>query len=203
MVDSAIYEAVLAMMESLVPEWQVAGYQRERTGPVLPNVAPSNVYPTRDGQSVLIAANQDSVFGRLAAVMGRPELAADPRYATHSARGASMTELDRVIAGWSRTLDAEELLAALHDGGVAAGRTYRARDMIADPHFAARESIVRLPHPAFGELAMHNVAPRLSDTPGRVRWVGPELGEHNEEIYRGLLGLDPAELHGLRTDGVI
>jgi formyl-CoA transferase len=200
-VDSAIYEAVLAMMESLIPEYVVAGYTRERTGPILPNVAPSNVYPCRGDDSVLIAANQDTVFRRLAAVMGRPELADDPRYATHSARGEHQKELDALIADWSATQDADELLAALEDGGVPAGRIFRAKDMLTDPHFAAREDIVTLPHPEFGELAMHNVAPRLSATPGAVRHVGPELGEHNDEILRGLLGLSEERLSQLREAG--
>jgi formyl-CoA transferase len=202
-VDSAIYEAVLAMMESLVPEWQVAGYQRERTGAVLPNVSPSNVYPTADGETVLIAANQDTVFRRLAAAMGRPELADDERYATHGARGTSMAELDELIARWTAERKADELLELLAAEGVPAGRTYRARDMLADPHFAARESIVRVPHPEFGELAMQNVFPRLSATPGRVRHAGPELGEHNDDVYRGLLGLGDDDLARLRADGVV
>src|ERR671921_895492 len=137
-VDSAIYEAVLAMMESLVPEWQGAGYQRGRTGAVLPNVSPSNVYPTADGETVLIAANQDTVFRRLAAAMGRPELADDERYATHGARGTSMTELDDLIARWTSEHEADELLELLSAQGVPAGRTYRAKDMLADPQFEAR-----------------------------------------------------------------
>jgi formyl-CoA transferase len=202
-VDSAIYEAVLAMMESLVPEWEVAGYQRERTGSVLPNVAPSNAYPTADGEMVLVAANQDSVFARLTGVMGRPELAEDSRYATHSARGAHAEELDALIAQWTAGVAADELLARLADAGVAAGRIYRARDMLADPHFAAREAIVRVAHPEFGEVPMQNVAPKLSATPGRVRHPGPDLGQHNDEVYRGLLGLDDAELRRLRTEGVV
>jgi formyl-CoA transferase len=202
-VDSAIYEAVLAMMESLVPEYQVAGYERGRTGTTLPNVAPSNVYPTADGEMVLIAANQDTVFRRLATAMGRPELAEDERYATHSARGVSMTELDELIAEWSATRDADDLLDLLNEHGVPAGRIYRARDMLTDPHFAAREAIVRLAHPDLGEFAMHNVVPKLSATPGQVRRVGPALGEHNEEIYRDLLGLGDSELSSLRSAGVI
>ena len=120
-VDSAIYEAVLAMMESLVTEYQVAGYTRERTGAILPNVAPSNVYPTADGQLVLVAANQDTVFRRLAAVMARPELADDPRYASHSARGEHQVELDGLIAGWTATLDADRLLAALEEAACRPG----------------------------------------------------------------------------------
>lgn len=202
-VDSAIYEAVLGMMESLLPEWAIAGYQRERTGAVLPNVAPSNVYPTSDGELVLIAANQDSVFGRLAAAMGRPELAADARYATHSARGTAMAELDTLIAGWTSTVAADDLLGLLHEAGVPAGRIFRAADMLADPHFAAREAIVQVAHPEFGRLPMQNVVPRLSATPGAVRSAGPALGEHNERVWSGLLGLDHARLDELRAAGVI
>ncbi|GAA1373499.1 CaiB/BaiF CoA transferase family protein [Catellatospora chokoriensis] len=202
-VDSAIYEAVLAMMESLLPEWAVAGYQRERTGAVLPNVAPSNAYPTADGTEVLIAANQDTVFGRLCEVMGMPELATDPRYATHGARGAHQTELDDLIAAWTRTQPADKLLAALHEAGVPAGGVYTAKDMLADPHIAAREAIVRVPHPDFGELPMQNVAPRLSADPGAVRWAGPALGQHNDEVYGTLLGLSETERAQLRERGVI
>ena len=202
-VDSAIYEAVLGMMESLIPEWAVAGYQRERTGAVLPNVAPSNVYPTGDGDLVLIAANQDTVFGRLAGAMGQPGLAADPRFATHGARGAAMTELDNLIAEWTGTLAADDLLARLHEAGVPAGRIFRARDMLADPHFAAREAIVEVPHPDFGPLPMQNVVPKLSVTPGAVRSAGPALGEHNEHVWGGLLGLGPDERARLREAAII
>jgi formyl-CoA transferase len=202
-VDSAIYEAVLAMMESLVTEYQVAGYTRERTGAILPNVAPSNVYETADGQLVLVAANQDTVFRRLAEVMGRPELADDPRYASHSARGEHQPELDGLIAGWTATLDADRLLGVLEEAGVPAGRIYRAADMLTDPHYRARQAIVRLADPELGEIAMQNVAPRLSATPGRVAWPGPALGQHNQEVYQGLLGLPDDEVGRLADQGVI
>jgi len=202
-VDSAIFEAVLAMMESLLPEWAIAGYQRERTGPVLPNVAPSNVYPTESGEMVLVAANQDTVFGRLAAVMDRPELAQDPRYATHAARGQNMEELDELIARWTVGFGTGELLGRLHDGGVPAGRIYTARDMFEDPHFAAREAIVRLAHPDFGEFPMQGVFPRLSETPGAVRHLGPELGEHNTDVYGRLLGVSDHDLAVLSARGVV
>lgn len=202
-VDSAIFEAVLAMMESMLPEWQIAGYQRERTGSTLPNVSPSNAYPTADGEMILVAANQDTVFRRLAAVMGRPELATDERYSTHGARGQNMEELDGLVAEWTCTLEADRLLEQLHAGGVPAGRIFRAKDMFRDPHFAARGSIVRLMHPQLGEFAMHNVAPRLSETPGAVRHVGPGLGEHNEEIYCDLLGIPYDEMASLQSAGVI
>ncbi|WP_341253382.1 CoA transferase [Euzebya pacifica] len=202
-VDSAIYEAVLALMESLLPEWEVAGYQRERTGSVLPNVAPSNAYPTKDGEMVLVAANQDTVFTRLAKVMDQPELATDDRFATHSARGANAALLDDMIAEWTSTIDADDLLHALAEGAVPAGRIFRAKDMLADPHFAAREAIVRIAHPEFGEVPMQNVAPRLTASPGRVRRTGPDLGEHTDEVLREVAGLDDAAIEALRSDGVI
>lgn len=202
-VDSAIYEAVLALTESLIPEWQIAGYQRERTGATLPNVAPSNVYPTQDGEMILIAANQDGVFRRLAGAMGQPELADDLRYSTHGARGSNMDELDGLIAKWTTTLKADELLESLHSAGVPCGRIFRAKDMMSDPHFAAREAIVKLQHPDFGDFAMQNVFPRLSESPGEVRHVGPTLGQHNQEIYQALLGLNDDELSSLTAAGVI
>ena len=202
-VDSAIFEAVLAMMESLVTEYDQAGYVRERTGAILPNVAPSNVYPTADRQMILIAANQDTVFKRLADAMGRPELASDPRYATHSARGRHQEELDRLIGEWSATIPAETLLQRLNDHGIPAGRIYRAPEMLADPHFQARETIVRVPHPEFGNLAMQNVFPRLSGTPGRISRPAPELGEHTEAVLSGLLGLSAGEIDDLRTRGLV
>ena len=202
-VDSAIYEAVLALTESLIPEWQIAGYQRERTGATLPNVEPSNVYHTHDGEMILIAANQDGVFRRLTGAMNQPELADDVRYSTHSARGSNMEELDGIIAKWTSTLKADELLESLHSAGVPCGRIFRAKDMMNDPHFAAREAIVKLQHPDFGDFAMQNVFPRLSESPGEVRHIGPTLGQHNQEIYQALLGLNDDELSSLTAAGVI
>ena len=202
-VDSAIYEAVLAMMESLVTEYQKAGYVRERTGSILPNVAPSNVYPTADGSMILIAANQDTVFKRLAAAMGQPELAEDPRYASHHARGERQAELDDMIGRWTETLSAEELITLMEENGVPVGKIYRAPDMLEDPHFKAREAIVRVMHPELGELAMQNVVPKLSLTPGSVRSCGPDMGQHNAEIYGGLLGISEEQMGQLSRDGII
>ena len=202
-VDSAIYEAVLAMMESMITEYDQTGYIRERTGAILPNIAPSNVYPTRDGQFLLIAANQDTVFRRLAKAMGRPALADDPRYATHTARGERQAELDELIADWTRTVDAEALEALMEQAGVPAGRIFRAPELLADPHVRAREAIIRIAHKGLGEIAMQNVAPRLSATPGAVRRPAPELGEHTEEILTTLLGADPHRVERLRQAGVI
>jgi formyl-CoA transferase len=202
-VDSAIYEAVLAMMESLVPEYTIAGYQRERTGSILPNVAPSNLYPTSDGEFILIAANQDSVFQRLAGAMGMPELITHERFATHSARGAHHVELDKLISDWAVSLSAEELLKRLEDAAVPAGRIYRAQDMLVDPHFAARQALVTMVDPRLGEFTLQNVVPRLSGTPGEIRWLGPELGQHNEDVYGTLLDLDQDRRDDLAARGVI
>lgn len=202
-VDSAIYEAVLAVMESLVTEFDVAGYIRERTGSILPNISPSNAYPTSSGVDILIAANQDTVFARLAQAMGRPELATDPRFSTHGARGANQPELDALVADWSATHEAGELMDLLQAHSVPTGMVYRAPEMLEDAHFKAREAIVRVAHPLLGEIAMQNVAPKLSDTPGEVRWVGPELGQHNREVYGDILGFDDQRLAELTASGVV
>ena len=202
-VDSAIYEAVLAVMESLVSEYDKGGYIRERTGAILPRIAPSNVYPTSDGSFVLIAANQDTVFRRLTEVMGRAEMADDPRYASHTARGLVQTELDEIIAAWTATQDRVELGHKLDEAGVPRGDIYRVPEMLEDAHFKARDAIVSVMHPQFGALRMQNVAPKLSDTPGRIRHAGPALGEHNTDILSGLLGLDAGERERLFAAGVI
>ncbi|MEO8443806.1 MAG: CaiB/BaiF CoA-transferase family protein [Gammaproteobacteria bacterium] len=203
MVDSAIYEAVLNMMESLVTEYDKTGYIRERTGAILPNVAPSNVYPTRDGGMILIAANQDTVFGRLTEAMGRPELSKDERYATHTARGARQKELDDLIADWTRTIDAAALEQLMDQFGIPSGKIYRTPEMLEDAHFKAREAIVKTMHPALGELRMQNVAPKLSKTPGGIHSPAPELGQHSDEIYQNLLKFDAARISDLRSRGII
>jgi crotonobetainyl-CoA:carnitine CoA-transferase CaiB-like acyl-CoA transferase len=203
-VDSAIYEAVLAMMESTIPEYTEGGIVRERTGSILPGIAPSNVYPTADNEMVLIGANQDTVFKRLAAAMGRPALGSDPRYATHHARGERQTELDDLISDWSRTLKTDALLARMNEFGVPAGKMFTAPDMLADPHFKARKAIIDVDHPTLKHLKMQNVFPKLSDTPGSVKWAGPpELGQHNAEVYRELLGYDAEKLAELAKAGTI
>jgi formyl-CoA transferase len=201
-VDAAIYESVLNMMESLVTEYDQLGHVRERSGPILPRIAPSNIYPTRDG-IVMIGANQDTVFARLCDAMGTPELAKDTNFRDHQARGAHQRELDELIAAWTATLGTRELLARLDEHGVPSGLIYRTADMLEDPHFAAREAIVSTQHPHFGRLRMQNVAPRLSATPGSVRTPAPEIGEHNDEVYGGLLGLDEPSRNALRARGVI
>ena len=201
-VDSAIYEAVLNLMESLITEYDKASFIRERTGAILPNVAPSNVYRTKDAL-VLIAANQDTVFSRLAEAMGQPELARNPKYCSHGARGAHQAELDALVEKWTQTLTTREVLDAMDKFGVPAGLIYRAPEMLDDPHFKAREAIVSVPHPDFGELRMQNVAPKLSETPGSIRSPSPELGQHNEEIYLRLLGFAREQYEQMKARKVV
>ena len=202
-VDSALYEATLAVMESLIPEYAITGYIRPRTGSILPNVSPANAYPTADGAEHLISGNQDTVWRRLADAMGRPELGDDERFATHNARGANQAELDGLISEWTSTMSAEALGELLNDHNVPNGKIYTAPDMLNDPHFAAREAIVKLAHPILGEFPMQNVVPKLSATPGEVRWVGPELGEHTDEVLGRLTDRSATALAELRDAGVI
>ena len=200
--DSAIYEAVLAMMESLITEYDKAGFIRERTGAILPNVAPSNVYRTRDGL-VLIAANQDAIFGRLAAAMEQPDLASDPRYATHDARGSRQVELDALVDSWTQTLSTRDVLALMERHAVPAGQIYRAPDMLADPHFKARNAIVSVPHPDFGELGCRTWRRSLSESPASIRTPSPAVGEHNEDVFLGLIGMPRERYDRLKEQKVI
>jgi formyl-CoA transferase len=202
-IDAAIYESVLTVMENLITEYDLTGYVRERSGAVLPGIAPSNVYPTRSGELVLIGANQDTLFKRLCDLMGRPDLAEDVRYRDHAARGAHQNELDARIAAWTADQDIDDLLPRLEAAGLATGRIYRAPDMLKDPQFAARQSIVTVAHPVFGEIKMQNAFPRLTETPGGVRWPGPTLGEHTDTVLAEAADLDAEAIAALRSRGVI
>lgn len=202
-VDIGIYEGVLSLMESMIPEYQLTGHVRTRTGNILPNVAPSNIYPTAAGGWFAIGANADAIFRRLCAAMGRPELADDARYATHKARGEHQAELDDLIAEWTVAHDAGELQRLMDEYGVPAGQIYTAKEMLADPHFAARQAIVGVNAPGIGEIKMQNVFPKLSETPGGIDWAGPELGEHNQYVLSDLLGMSQAEVDALREKRII
>ena len=201
-VDSALYEAVLQVMESVVPEYAAMGLVRPRSGSILPGIAPSNVYPCQDGE-YMIGGNGDTVFARLCAAMGQPGLAADPRYATHLARGERQGELDALIAEWTSAMTIAELETLMIAHSVPAGRVYRGPEMLADPHFAARAALIEVPHPELGAITMQAPMPKLSATPSTVRRPAPRhVGEHNAEVY-GALGYDQAALAGLAARGVI
>ena len=182
-VDVAIYEAVAALMESSMVDFEIADVLRQRSGGALPGVAPSNAYPTRDGSDVLIAANADNIFARLCDAMGRADLAADDRYATHVARGEHEAELDEIVAAWTATIDADDLLVLMREHTVPAGRVYTAADMLGDEHYAAREMIQRRVARTGIDTPMIGVVPKFSRTPGSITDVGPTLGEHTDQ-YR-------------------
>ena len=202
-IDASIFESVLNVMEATIPEYTVSGYIRERSGSTLPNVAPSNIYDCSDG-IFLIAANQDTVFKRLTAIMGQPELAEDERFSSHTARGANMKVLDDIINEWTKTKTVAEVEALMQEAGVPAGKIYRAPEMLEDPHYEARNAIVDAPTADWPDLKMQNIFPKMSKTQGEIRWTGPDtLGAHNQEVYGGLLGLTAGELAELEANGII
>ncbi|MFN3641983.1 MAG: CaiB/BaiF CoA transferase family protein [Gemmobacter sp.] len=183
-VDATIAESCFAMLESALPEYDKTGYVRGPSGTALPNVAPSNIYPTAEGGYVVIAANLDPMFRRLCGAMGRPELAEDPRYATHKARGENAAELDALIGAWTRGMTAERLAAHLDAHGVVCGPINTIADIARDPHFIARGMIREVADPRFGTLKVPGIAPVLSETPGDIAWLGPERPDaHNAEIW--------------------
>lgn len=200
-VDVALYEAVFAMMESMIPEYGMGGHIRERTGAALPGIVPSNTYRCRDGKYVVIGANGDSIFKRMMRLIGRPDLADDPALATNDGRVKRTEELDRVIGEWTATVDLEESLAKLEAAEVPSGRIYSIADIVADLHYQARGMIE---HHKLGdkELLLPGIVPKLSATPGGTRWIGPRLGEHTDEVLRAL-GYDDARLQSLRASGIV
>jgi crotonobetainyl-CoA:carnitine CoA-transferase CaiB-like acyl-CoA transferase len=202
-IDASLYESVLQVMESLVVDYSVAGYVRERTGAILPGIAPSNVYRCKDGD-YLIGANQDSVFVRLCMAMGEPELAAADAYSSHESRGKNQAKLDEHITRWTSVRSVEEVEEAMIAHGIPAGRVYRAPDMISDPQFRARQSIVDLEHPVYGSIKMQNAFPFFSRTPGGVRRLAPATpGQDNQQVFGEILGLGECELKQLERDGTI
>jgi len=202
-VDVGITDSVLGVLESVFSEYSATGAVRKRTGSTLPGIAPSNLYPTADGTWILIAGNGDGIFRRLATAMGQPELSGDPRYRTHRDRGAHQQELDKLIADWTRSHPLSALLALMEKHGVPAGPVSDAADAASNPHFRERGAIVAVESDEYGELSMQGVVPRLSDTPGSIRWLGPDLGSHTAEILSERLGLDADSLAALRSRGVI
>lgn len=203
-VDASIVESCFALLESALPEYDRLGVVRQPSGTKLPKVAPSNIYRTKDGRWIVIAANADNVFKRLCQAMERPELASDPRFATHAARGEHQEELDDLIGQWAAARTAKEIDELMDRFGVPCGPIYTIADIFDDPHFRAREMILTMEDPEIGPLAAPGITPKLSLTPGAARWTGPwQLGAHNQEIYCGLLGLSEAELEDLKARKVI
>lgn len=201
-VDVSLVESVFNLMESLVPEYDVLGEVRERSGGALPGIAPSNTYPTRDGGYVVIAGNSDPIFRRLMVAIGRADLAQDPALATNDGRVARVTEIDAAITHWTTGMNIEAVLAELEQAEVPAGRIYSVADIMTDPHYQARGMIQPMTLEDGTQVRMPGIVPKLSDTPGAVRWPGPALGAHNDEVLAAL-GYDAAEIAALKEAGVV
>ncbi|MDB5177596.1 MAG: CoA transferase, partial [Candidatus Saccharibacteria bacterium] len=201
-VDVALYEAVFSLMESMVPEYDQKQVIRERTGSVLSGIAPSNVYPTRDGKYAVIAANGDAIVQRLLKVMGREDLLDDERFANNTARVTHMEFIDALISEWSSALDLDTCLGLLNENGIPAGPIYNIADIFRDAQYQARDMILDVAHPDFGTLKVPGIVPKLSKTPGGVQWLGPRLGEHNLEVFRQV-GLTDQQIEELAARGVI
>lgn len=203
-IDTSIVESCFAMLESAVPEFEKLGVVRQPSGTALANVAPSNIYKAKDGKWVVIAANLDAVFRRLTAVMGMPELADDPKFADHVARGSHAAELDGIVAGWVAERDSDEIDALLNQNGVVCGPIYTIADIVNDPYFRERNMIVDVEDPRFGSLAVPGIVPKLSLTAGEIRYLGrDEPGADNREVYRSLARLSDDEVDALEKQGVI
>ncbi len=201
-VDVALYESMFNCMESLLPEYDADGYVRERTGSTLPGIAPSNLYPCRDGSYVLIAGNADSLYHRLMSAIGRTDLRDDPALARNDGRAAQMERIDAAIADWTRKRDLPEILNIMEKAEVPAGRIYSAADIAADPHYAARGMIQSIVAGDGAPLRVPGIVPKLSATPGAIRSSAPKLGEHTEEVLRGV-GFSAAEVADLRKKQII
>lgn len=201
-VDVSLVESVFNLMESLVPEYDLLGHVRERSGGALPGIAPSNTYPTRDGSYVVIAGNSNPIYKRLMHAIGRADMAEDPQFAQNDGRAAQEKLIDAAIAGWTSAHTIDEVLAVLEGAEVPAGRIYSVKDIVADPHYQARGMLLDTVLPDGVQVKMPGIVPKLSETPGEVRWQGPALGEHTDSVLAGL-GLSEAQVAGLRERGVI
>lgn len=201
-IDVSLYESVFNLMESLIPEYDLLGHVRERTGGALPGICPSNTYPTMDGSFLVVAGNSDSIFKRLMHAIGRSDLAEDPRLASNEGRVAHVRLVDGAIAGWTSTLTIDAAIAVLDRAEVPSTRIYSAADIVKDPQYLARDMILPTKLPDGTQVKMPGIAPKLSETPGAIRWVGPTLGEHTRDIL-GRLGIRDEDLQRLKDQKVI
>ncbi|KAA0693190.1 CoA transferase [Halopseudomonas laoshanensis] len=201
-VDVALYEAVFAMMESMVPEFDVMGFVRERSGNIMPGITPSSIHTCADGKAVQIGANGDAIFQRLMRSMGHEQLAEDPELADNAGRDARRDEIYALIDAWTGTMTQEQVLAALSQADVPASRIYSVADMFTDPQFLARDMFVTGQLPDGKEFKMPGIVPKLSASPGSTEWTGPALGEHTDELLKQL-GYNTEELARLRAEGAI
>ena len=202
-IDATLFESAFNFMEVWIPAYDKLGFVPERTGSRLIGSTPNNLYPTADGTYIHITAMADNLFRRLVEAMGRPELAQDPRFADAIERNEQHEALDAIVSEWTSKLPLEQIEAILHQAQVPATRIFTVADIFNDPHYRARNAIVRAPDPHMGDVAMAGVVPRLSDTPGGVRHPGRDVGQDSREVLRDLLGLDAARIEALAKSGVI
>jgi formyl-CoA transferase len=203
-VDVSLLESCFSLLESTVPEYDRLGIVRGPGGTGLQGVAPSNIFETSDRKRIVIAANADSVFRRLCAVLDRPELADDPRFATHLARGENQEEIEGIVAEWAAARTAAEIDRVLNEAGVICGPIYTIADIFEDPQFKARDMLLKHVDPEFGDYIGPGIVPKFSGTPCEVRWSATwDEGSHNRDVYGGLLGLSDADLKQLGEDGVL
>ena len=201
--DVALTESVLSMMEGTLPEYGVLGTVRQPSGSRIPTAAPSSAYPTSDGGWILIAANSDPLFAKLAALIGRPELAQDPRFTGNRARVQNVEELDRIIGAWTAGLTAAEADRALTEADIPCTQVYTAVEIAADPQYRHRGMVRELEDPLFGRVLHPGIVPHVPENPGAIRWPGPPVGAHSDEVMGELLGLRKAEIDALRQEGVL
>ncbi|MGF6662860.1 crotonobetainyl-CoA:carnitine CoA-transferase CaiB-like acyl-CoA transferase [Paraburkholderia atlantica] len=201
-VDVSLVESVFNLMESLVPEYDLLGHVRERSGGALPGIAPSNTYRTEDDGYVVIAGNSDPIFKRLMHLIGRPDLADDPALAHNDGRVKQVAMLDQAITEWTSHHATEDVLAGLERAEVPAGRIYSVADIVADPHYQARDMLLQAQLPGGASVKMPGIVPKLSDTPGEVRWQGPTLGEHTGSVLSEL-GFASEDIERLRREGAV
>lgn len=202
-VDVALYEGIFRMLDELVPAYAKTGFVRERMGPDTVNVVPHSHYETRDGKWVALACSTDKMFVRLTRVMDRPDLLAADRFASMAQRLAQRDEVNRIVAEWIGGRTRQEVVELCLAGEVPLGPINSVADIFADEHFKARHNLLTAHDPREGDVVIPNVIPRLSQTPGEFRWLGPDLGQHNDEIYRGRLKMSAEELAALTAAGVI
>lgn len=201
--DVALTDSVLSLMEGMLPEYGALGVVKQPTGSRIATAAPSNAYPTSDGKWILVAGNSDPLFARLAALIGRPDLAGDPRFAGNRARVQNVEELDGVIAAWTRTLPAAEVDRLLTEADIPCTQVYTAKDIAEDPQYRQRGMVREVEDPQLGRLLHAGIVPHVPESPGAIRWPGPPVGAHTEEVLGDLLGLTPDELKMLQREGVV
>ncbi|MGM8211361.1 CaiB/BaiF CoA transferase family protein [Virgibacillus sp. W0430] len=202
-VDVALYESVFSLMESLLPEYDYDNHIRERTGSMLPGIAPSNTYVCKDGKYIVIGGNGDSIFKRLMKAIGKEEIGTSAEFASNDLRAKQSEFLDQIIEAWTQTKTLQEAVKILDAYDVPAGPIYNIEDIVNDPHYAARDMIQEVDVDRLGKLKMPGIVPKFSKSPGEIKWAGPKLGEHNEEVYKEILGLSEKALQQLKDDQII